>query len=115
MLLEVPENVPKTIEHAYKYWFDNMTLLRKLARENMICSKQRQNIPYNRHTRPHNFIVGDKVFIKIQRLKENEDNKVRQQYRGVYTIKKCISTTNVILADEAGKQVANVDDVDNMG
>ena len=31
-LPEVPENVPKTIEHAYKYWFDNVTLLRKLAR-----------------------------------------------------------------------------------
>ena len=31
-LPEVPDNVPKTIEHAYKYWFDNMTLLRKLAK-----------------------------------------------------------------------------------
>ena len=31
-LPEVPENVPKTIEHAYTYWFDNLTLLRKLAR-----------------------------------------------------------------------------------
>ena len=41
-LLEVPEHVPKTIEHAYKYWFDNLTLVRKLARENMICSKQKQ-------------------------------------------------------------------------
>ena len=63
-LPEVPENVPKTIEHAYKYWFDNLTLLRKLARENMICSKQKK-IQYDRHTRPHNFRVGDKVFIKI--------------------------------------------------
>ena len=74
-LPEVPENVPKTIEHAYKYWFDNMTLLCKLARENMICSKQEQKIKYDRHTRPHNFRVEDKVFIKIQRLKENEDSK----------------------------------------
>ena len=56
-LPEVPENVPKTIEHAYKYWFDNMTLLRKLAREHMICSKQKQKIQYDRHTRPHNFRV----------------------------------------------------------
>ena len=62
-LLEVPENVHKTIEHAYKYWFDNLTLLRKLARENMICSKQKQNIQYDRHTRPHKFRVGDKGFI----------------------------------------------------
>ena len=41
-LPEVPENVPKTIEHAYNYWFDNLTLLRKLASKNMICSKQKQ-------------------------------------------------------------------------
>ena len=80
-LPEVPENVPKTMEHAYKYWFDNLTLLRKLARENMICSKQKQKIQYDRHTRPHNFIVGDKVFIKIHRLKDNEDEKLRPQYR----------------------------------
>ena len=73
-LPEVPDNVPKTIEHAYKYWFNNMTLLRKLARKNMICSKQKQKIQYTRHTRPHNFRVGDKVFIKIHRLKENEDS-----------------------------------------
>ena len=84
-LPEVPENVPKTIEHAYTYWFDNLTLLRKLARENMICSKQKQKIQYDRHIRPHNFRVGDKVFIKIHRLKENEDRKLRQQYRGIYT------------------------------
>ena len=44
-LAEVPDNVHKTIEHAYKYWFDNLTLLCKLARENMICSKQ--NTRYN--------------------------------------------------------------------
>ena len=51
-LPKVTENVPKTIEHAYKYWFDNLTSLRKLARENMICSKQKQKIQYDRHTSP---------------------------------------------------------------
>ena len=63
-----------------------MTVLPKLARDNMICSKQKQKIQYDRHTRPHNFTVGDKVFINILRLKENEDSKLRQQYRGIYTI-----------------------------
>ena len=24
-----PDNVPKNLEHAYKYWFDNLKLLRK--------------------------------------------------------------------------------------
>ena len=50
---------------AHNHWIENLTLLRKLARENMICSKQKQKIQYDRHTRPHNFIVGDKVFIKF--------------------------------------------------
>ena len=81
-LPEIPDNVPKTIEQAYKYCIDNLTVLRKLARENMICAKQKQKIQYDRHTRPHNFRVEDKVFIKIHRLKENEDSKLRQQYRG---------------------------------
>ena len=58
-------------------------LLRKLAREDMICSKQKQKIQYDRHTRPHNFRVGDKVYIKMHRLKEYEDCKLRQQYRGI--------------------------------
>ena len=69
----------------------------------MIGSKQKQKIQYDRHTRPHNFTVGDKVFIKIHRLKENEDSKLRQQYRGIYTIESFLSPTNVILTDETGK------------
>ena len=68
-LPEVPENIPKTIKYAYKYWFDNLTLLRKLAKENIICSVQKQKIHYDRHTRPHNFTVGYKVFIKNASIK----------------------------------------------
>ena len=47
----------------------------------MICSKQKQKIQYDCLTRPHNFRVGDKVFIKIYRLKENEvryDNNIEE-------------------------------------
>ena len=113
-LPEVPENVPKTMEHAYKYWFDNMTLLRKLARENMICSKQKQKIQYDRHTRPHNFIVGDKVFIKIHRLMENEDGKLRPQYRGIFTIKSFLSPSNVILTDDNGRQLSRSVYINNL-
>ena len=105
-LPEVPDNVSKTIEHAYKYWFDNLTLLRKLARENLICAKQTQKIQYDRRTRPHNFRVGDKVFIKIYRLKENGDGILRQQYRGIYTINYFLSPSNVILIDDNGRQLS---------
>ena len=58
-LPEGPANVHKTMKQAYNHWIENLSLLRKLARENMICSKQKQKIQYDRHTRPHNFIVGD--------------------------------------------------------
>ena len=101
-LPEVAGNVHKTSEHAYKYWFHILTLLHKLARENMICSKQKQKIQYDRHTRPHNFRVGDEVFIKMYRLKETEDSKLRQQYRGIYTINSFLSPSNVILTGENG-------------
>ena len=71
----------------------------------MICSKQNKNIQYDRHTRPHNFIVGDKVFIKIHRLKDN-DEKLRPQYRGIFTIKYFLSPSNVILTDDNGRQLS---------
>ena len=113
-LPEVPENVHKTMEHAYHYWFDNLTLLRKLARENMICSKQKQKIQYDRYTRPHNFIVGDKVFIKIHRLMENDDGKLRPQYKGIYKIKSCLSPSNVVLTYDNGRQLSRSVYINNL-
>ena len=80
-----------------------MTLLRKLARENMFCAKPKQKIQYDPHTHPHNYRGEDKVFIKIHRLKENGDSKLRQQYRGIYTINSFLSPTNVILTDDNGR------------
>ena len=38
-LPEGPDNVHKTMKQAHNHWIENLTLLRKLARENMICSK----------------------------------------------------------------------------
>ena len=72
----------------------------------MICSRQKQRIQCDRRTRPHNFRVGDKVFIKIHRLKENEDSTLRQQYRGIYTINYFLSLSNVILTYENGRHLS---------
>ena len=80
----------------------------------MICAKQKQKIQYDRHTRPQNFIVGDKVFIKINRLKENDDNKLRPQYRGIYTIKYFLSPSNVILTDDNGRQLSRSVYINNL-
>ena len=113
-LPEGPENVHKTMKQSQNYWIDNLTLLRKLARENMICSKQKQKIQYDRHTRPHNFIVGDKVFIKIHRLLDNEDGKLRPQYKGIYTIKSFLSPSNVILTDDNGRQLSRSVYINNL-
>ena len=74
-VLCVPEVPVKTSEHTYTYCFDNLDFITS-ARENMMCAKQKQKIKYDRHTRPHNFRMGDKVFIKIHRLKENGDSKL---------------------------------------
>ena len=57
--------------------------------------KPTTNSQCERTNRPHNFRVGDKVFIKINRLKENGDGKLRQQYRGIYTINSFLSPSNV--------------------
>ena len=80
----------------------------------MICSKQKQNIQYDRHTRPHNFIVGDKVFIKIHRLKDNEDEKLRPRYRGIFTIKSFLAPSNVILTDDNGRQLSRSVYINNL-
>ena len=48
--------------------------------------------------------MGDKVFIKIHRLKENEYSKLRQ-CRGIYTINSFLSPSNVISTDENGRQL----------
>ena len=113
-LPEGPENVHKTMRQAHNHWIENLTLLRKLARENMICSKQKQKIQYDRHTRPHNFIVGDKMFIKIHRLLDNEDGKLRPQYRGIFTIKSFLSPSNVILTDDNGRQLSRSVYINNL-
>ena len=94
------------MENAYKYWVDNLTLIRRLTRENNIRAKQNQKIQYDKHTRPHGLKVGDKVFVKVQGLRENEDIKLRQQFKGVYKIDYFLSPTNVMLSDVTGKQMS---------
>ena len=50
--------------------------------------------------------MGNKVFIKIHRLKENKDCKLRQQYGGMYTINFFLSPSNVLLTDDNGRQLS---------
>ena len=57
------------------YWFDNLKLLRKLARENNVRAKEIQELRYDRHTKPHKLKVGDKVFIKVHGMREHEHIK----------------------------------------
>ena len=49
--------------------------------------------------------MGDKVFIKVHGIREHEDIKLRQQFKGVYTIVSFLSPTNVILCDRTGRQL----------
>ena len=50
----------------------------------------------------------------IIRLNENEDSKLRQQYRGIYTIDSLLSPTNVILTDENGRQLSRSVYINNL-
>ena len=50
--------------------------------------------------------MGDKVFIKVHGIREHEDIKLRQQFKGVYTIVSFLSPTNVILCDGNGTQLS---------
>ena len=50
----------------------------------------------------------------MHRLKENEDSKLRQQYRGIYTINSFLCPTNIILTDENGKQVSRSVYINNL-
>ena len=81
-------------------------MLRKLARENNVRAKEIQKLRYDRHTKPHKLKVGDKVFIKVHRMNEHEDMKLRQQFKGIYTIVSFLSPTNVILCDGNGTQLS---------
>ena len=76
-----PDNVTKNLEHAYKYWFDNLTLLRKVARENNVRAKYIQKLKYDKHTKPHKLEVGNKVFMKVHGMNEHDDRKLRQQFK----------------------------------
>ena len=104
-LPECPENIPKTETQAHNYWKKNLERLRDYAIENKKIAKINQKRNYDRHARPHSFKVGQKVYIKLHHLGDTHDYKLRQQYRGVYTIHSFQSPTNVILVDEKGKQL----------
>ena len=53
-------------------------------------------------------MLGEKGFVKVQGLRENEGIQLRQQFKGLYTIVSFISPTNVILCDGNGKQLRSV-------
>ena len=100
-----PDDIPTNMQQAHKYWSSNLTMLRKLAIDNIAMAQAIQKKNYDAHARPHNFSLADKVYVKLHRTEEHDDAKLRQQYKGIFKITKFISPTNVILEDENGKQL----------
>ena len=47
-------------------------------------------------------------------MKDNDDNKLRPQYRGIYTIKSFLSLSNVILTDDNGRQLSRSVYINNL-
>ena len=68
-------------------------------------AKEVQKRNYDKSCRNHHFKVGDHVYRQIEHLKEDEDSKLKKYYKGKYTIVRFQSDTNVVLADEHGKEL----------
>ena len=98
-LPKIPENT------ARNYFAENIDRIRNYAVDNIKCAKESQKMHYDKRSRPHTFAVGDKVYLKIQRRKLNEDTKLRNQYCGPYFIDKFTSPTNVTLRNKTGKEL----------
>ena len=77
-LPRIPENTAKNKEQAYTYFHDKVERIRKYAADNIKCAKENQKKNYDKHSRQHSFSKGDKVYIRIQKRKLNEDTKLRK-------------------------------------
>ena len=113
-LPRIPENTTKKREQAYTYFHDKVERIRKYAADNIKSAKENQKKNYDKHSRQHSFSKGDKVYIRIQKRKLNEDTKLRNQYEGPYFIKDFISPTNVTLFDKKGKPLPRSTLINNL-
>ena len=102
-LPKCPENTPKIKAQAHNYWKKSLERIRDYTLENKIIAKIAQKRNYNRRARPNSFKVRQKAYIKLLHFGDTNDYKLRQQYRGVYTIHCFQSPINIIL--EKGKQL----------
>ncbi|MGL1886778.1 MAG: reverse transcriptase domain-containing protein [Reichenbachiella sp.] len=105
-LPDIPENIAKTKEQAYKFWLDKLSTVRSFAKENIAIAKKIQKRNYDaRGTKRNPFSIGDHVYIKVEHWPEQADSKLKNYYKGRYTIVGFQSDTNAILADEKGKHL----------
>ena len=101
----IPDNVTKSKQQAYKYWSDNLQHIRNIAAQNINEAKKKQKHFYDRTARPNPFKIGDKVFMKVEKWDQNSDTKLKDYYKGKFTIVGFHGDTNAILVDEKGKRM----------
>ena len=99
-LPRIPENTATNREQAHIYFHDKEERIRKYAADNIKCAKESQKKNYDKHSRQHSFSKGNTVYIRMQKIKLNEDTTLRNQYEGPYFIQDFISPTNVTLFDK---------------
>ena len=76
------------------------------ARENLIKSKERSKIYYDRRANPQRFLLNDKVYL----LKEPRKDKMSSQYIGPFTIVETLPRNNVrIRLSESRTRVVHTD------
>lgn len=95
--LQIPSNVKKKPEPIYSY-DDYLAELRyklqmahKLAREQVLLTKQQNKEYYDRNTKQVEYKVGEEILL----INNQQKTKLHDPYKGPYTINKIISDTNV--------------------
>jgi len=99
----LPTSLTNNLDFKYSYddYLDELRLrLQKshqIARENLIKSKTHNKFYYDKRSKNIEFKVGQKVFLRNEKISRNRSKKLSQNYSGPYKIIKVDSPVNVTL------------------
>lgn len=97
---ELPSSITK--EQPFKYTYDDyldqlklkLRESQRIARENLLKSKQMNKEKYDKRINPEDFNIGDKVYLLNEKSKLNTSKKLTHKYDGPYEILQKNSSVN---------------------
>ena len=92
-------------ERAYKYWYDNLSKMRNIARDVLKYSKKIQKRSYDKKCKPHSLEIGDTVYVSRPAILPGNDPKLSSKFPKKCKIVKFIGTTNALLEDMNGNRM----------